>query len=67
VQQSHLSRLLRRKDFKKAASPQLIEAVSEALELPRDYFPEVREAYVIARIHEDRRLLDRLYQRLRNE
>lgn len=64
IQHSHLSRLLRQKDFKRTPSPDLIEAVSAALDLPEGYFPEAREAYVMARLKEDRRMLNTLYQRL---
>jgi hypothetical protein len=34
-----------------------------ALGLPRDYFPEYREAFVIDRVRSDPRLRDELYVR----
>ena len=36
-----------------------------ALELPEDYFPEFREAFVIERLKRDVKLRKELYQRLR--
>ena len=63
VSDSHLSRVLRGKDYK-SAGPELARRVAAALGLPDDYFPEFREAYVIGRIRNDPRLRDRLYARL---
>jgi transcriptional regulator with XRE-family HTH domain len=65
VSQSHLSRLLRGTDYKTRASVSLIEAVSAALALPSDYWPEVREQYVIGKIRDDAALRDRLYGQLK--
>jgi hypothetical protein len=63
VSDSHLSRVLRHKDYK-SAGPELARKVAAALDLPDDYFPEYREAYVIGRIKNDPGLRDRLYARL---
>lgn len=63
VTDSHLSRALRGVNYKRA-SPELVRRVSEALGLPPDYFPEVREAVVVAAVREDRKLRNELYDRL---
>jgi transcriptional regulator with XRE-family HTH domain len=63
VSDSHLSRVLRRADYK-TPSPDLTRRVALALDLPADYFPEFREAYVVERIKRDRKLLNDLYGRL---
>lgn len=60
VSQSHLSRVLRQVDYK-TPSLSLITKASEALGLPPDYFPDVREAAVISAIKTDSDLRDRLY------
>jgi len=39
--------------------------VADALELPHDYFPELREAAVIERLKTDPELRDKLYRELR--
>jgi transcriptional regulator with XRE-family HTH domain len=66
VSDSHLSRALRRADYKRA-SPQLMTRIASALGLPHDYFPEVREATVIDRITSDAGLRDELYERLKQD
>lgn len=63
VSDSHLSRAVRRADYK-TASPELMSRVAVALGLPEDYFPEFREAFVIEKIRSDPRLRDQLYRRL---
>jgi transcriptional regulator with XRE-family HTH domain len=63
VGHGHLSRVLRQ-DAYKTPSADLTARVAEALELPPDYFPEFREAFVIERVHEDEGLRERLYGRL---
>jgi transcriptional regulator with XRE-family HTH domain len=63
VSNSHLSRVVRRADYK-TASPELMQRIAEQLELPADYFPEVREAFVIERVKRDPALRDSLYKRL---
>ena len=60
VSQSHLSRVLRRVDYK-TPSVSLMTKAAEALGLPDDYFPEVREASVISVIKADSALRDRIY------
>ena len=64
VSDSHLSRVLRRRDYK-TPSTQLITRIATALDLPGDYFPEVREALLFQAIKADGALRDRLYVRLK--
>lgn len=64
VSQPHLSRVLRRADYK-TPSLELCRAVAKALELPEDYFPEFREAAVARELAADPQLRDRLYKQLR--
>jgi len=63
ISDSHLSRVLRRADYK-TPSPDLTRRVALALELPPDYFPEFREAYVVEQIKSDPELRNDLYIRL---
>jgi transcriptional regulator with XRE-family HTH domain len=63
ISDSHLSRVLRRADYK-TPSPDLTRKVARALGLPPDYFLEFREAYVIQRIRSDPKLRNDLYARL---
>jgi transcriptional regulator with XRE-family HTH domain len=63
ISDSHLSRVLRRADYK-TPSPDLTRKVARALGLPPDYFLEFREAYVIERIRSDPKLRNDLYARL---
>ena len=65
VSDSHLSRVVRRVDYK-TASPDLMKKIATALALPPDYFPEFREAYVITHIKSDPKLRNSLYTRLRS-
>jgi transcriptional regulator with XRE-family HTH domain len=60
VNASHLSRVLRGADAKRA-TPHLARRIARALELPDDYFPEVREASVVQRIQADPAWRDKLY------
>jgi hypothetical protein len=50
----------------KTASADLARRVAIALDVPEDYFPEFREAFVIERIRRDPRLREKLYKELRN-
>jgi transcriptional regulator with XRE-family HTH domain len=65
VHYSHLSRLMRKADYKHSPSPELLERLCDVLELPRDYFPEYREAKVLDAVRADSDLRERLYRRLR--
>jgi transcriptional regulator with XRE-family HTH domain len=64
ISDSHLSRVLRRADYK-TPSPDLMKRVAKALDLPSDYFPEVREAVVIDKVRSDGAWRDRLYSSLK--
>jgi transcriptional regulator with XRE-family HTH domain len=64
VSDSHLSRVLRRADYK-TPSTDLTTRVARVFDLPADYFPEFREAWVIERIKSDSKLRNTLYARLR--
>ena len=63
ISDSHLSRVLRRADYK-TPSPDLTRRVALALGLAADYFPEFREAYVVEQIRSDPKLRNDLYARL---
>src|SRR3954468_11158853 len=64
VTDAHLSRVLRQVNYK-TPSAELARRVAIALELPEDYFPEFREAFVVDRIKRDSRLREDLYRKLR--
>jgi transcriptional regulator with XRE-family HTH domain len=64
ISDSHLSRVLRKADYK-TASPELTARAAVALGLPKDYFPEFREALVLDRVRSDPALRNELYERLR--
>jgi transcriptional regulator with XRE-family HTH domain len=49
---------------RRGPSPGLAGRVAEALGLPSDYFPEYREAQVIAAVRRDPQLRERLYRTL---
>jgi transcriptional regulator with XRE-family HTH domain len=66
ISDSHLSRVVRRADYK-TPSADLTKRVAVALGLPSDYFPEFREAYVLEQIKSDSRLRNDLYVRLSRE
>lgn len=63
VTDAHLSRVLRRASYK-TPSADLARRVALAFDLPLDYFPEFREAFVIERVQRDARLRDDFYRRL---
>lgn len=65
INDSHLSRVLRRADYK-TPSPELTSKVAIALGLPPDYFAEFRESFVVDRIRSDPALRNQLYARLRH-
>lgn len=60
---SHLSRILRGAEGKRATIDQ-IEQIATALAVAPGYFVEVREALVIERVRVDAALRERLYKRL---
>jgi transcriptional regulator with XRE-family HTH domain len=66
VSSSYLSRVLRRVEYK-TPGPELVRRVAVALGLPHDYFPEFREGFVVDRVKADRKLRDRLYDRLKRQ
>jgi hypothetical protein len=49
----------------KTPSSELARRIALALDLPEDYFPEYREAFVIERIKTNPELRDELYARLK--
>jgi transcriptional regulator with XRE-family HTH domain len=63
ISDSHLSRVLRRTNYK-TPSADLTRRVALALQLPPDYFPEFREAHVIEQVRADPKLRNELYVRL---
>ena len=64
VDPTHLSRVLRRARYK-TPSADLARRVARAFDLPDDYFPDYREAFVIEHIRKDASLRDELYGQLR--
>ncbi len=62
VNPSHLSRVLRRANYK-TPSGELVRRIALALDLPHDYFPEFRESVVFQTIKESEELRDELYER----
>lgn len=60
---AHLSRVVRGVNYK-SVSGDLAGRVAVALGLPRDYFPEYREAAVVERIRRDPAYRDKLYNGL---
>jgi len=64
VADSHLSRVLRHVGYK-SPSADLARRVALALDLPEDYFPEFRQAFVVERVRGDPQLREELYTRLR--
>jgi transcriptional regulator with XRE-family HTH domain len=61
VDVAHLSRITA---GEKVASPELAARLAEALELPRDYFPEYRQGWLEQTLRRDPELRDRLYRDL---
>ena len=66
VTDGHLSRILRRVDYK-TPSADLTRRVAVALELPPDYFPEFREGFVVERVRSDPALRDKMYKQLQRQ
>ena len=64
VSQPHLSRVLRRRDYK-SVSGELAGRVARALDLPEDYFPEFRERVVMDEIGETRSYATSPHRRVR--
>lgn len=64
VTHSHLSRATRGASGKTVGGD-LAGRIAVALGLPAEYFPEYREAAVIAQVHDDPSLRDRLYRQLK--
>jgi transcriptional regulator with XRE-family HTH domain len=60
---SHVSRVLRGADQTRP-SAELIRRITDALDLPSDYFPELREAAVIEKLKTNPKLRDKLYDQL---
>ena len=60
---SHISQITGA-STRRTVSPDLARRVARVLDLPEDYFPEVREAAVIAAVQADGSLRDRIYDRL---
>jgi transcriptional regulator with XRE-family HTH domain len=64
VTHTHLSRAIRASDGK-VVGGDLARRVALALDLPSDYFPEFRAAFVAERVHRDGLLRDRVYRELK--
>ncbi len=66
VNASYLSRILREEAAgARRPTAAIAQRIAGALDLPADYFPEAREAFVVDRIRDDAELRDRLYDRMR--
>jgi transcriptional regulator with XRE-family HTH domain len=63
VDQSHLSRVLRRAN-NKTVGGELAARIAGALDLSEDWFPETRHARLFERLKSDVELCDRLYDEL---
>ena len=63
VTAGHLSRVLRSADGKRP-TPTLLRRISDILDLPADFFLEVRRARVQELVASDDGLTDRLYEQL---
>jgi transcriptional regulator with XRE-family HTH domain len=66
VGDDHLSRVLRGARGKRATAD-LTRRVALALDLPEDYFPEARLAFIMERLGDDAALRDKVYDQLRKE
>ena len=66
VGDDHLSRILRGARGKRATS-ELTRRVAIALNLPEDYFPEARLAFIMERLGDHAALRDKVYDQLRKE
>jgi transcriptional regulator with XRE-family HTH domain len=64
VGSDHLSRVLRGARGK-SASGELTQRVAAALDLPEDYFPEARLAFIVSHLTQHPQLRDRIYDQLR--
>jgi Helix-turn-helix. len=64
VGDDHLSRVRSGARDKKATG-ELTQRVAVALDLPEDYFPEARLAFLVERLSNDPELRDKIYDRLR--
>jgi transcriptional regulator with XRE-family HTH domain len=61
VSQAHLTRVIQ---GKKRATPELAERIAVVLQLPADYFAEVRESVVIDAVLSDSAFRERLYRQI---
>lgn len=66
VSQSHLSRLVRRADYRVHPSLTLLRRVALALGIEPEHFREYREQIVLTRVREDAIFRDDLYGRIRH-
>jgi transcriptional regulator with XRE-family HTH domain len=66
VGDDHLSRVLRGARDKRATG-ELTARVAVALNLPEDYFPEARLAFIVERLNDHPALRDRVYDQLRKK
>lgn len=66
VGDDHLSRVLRGARDKRATG-ELTRRVAVALNLPEDYFPETRLAFIVDRLGDYPALHDRVYDQLRKK
>lgn len=66
INQSHLSRALRGANSKRISGEAAGE-IALALGLPRDYFPEYREAVAVEAVRRDPALRDSVYRRARRK
>lgn len=67
VHQSYLSRILgpEGKRESRRASPETARRIAAVFGLPEDYFPEVREDFVVTQVRQHPDIRDRLYSQLR--
>lgn len=63
INQSHLSRALRGANSKRV-SGELAGQIAIALGLPRDYFPEYREAVAVEAVRGNEELRENVYRRV---
>src|SRR5215212_4050871 len=66
INPSHLSKILRQSHYKRP-SANLAEKVARALDLSPEYFPEYREAALVARLKRDPEYRDALFDELEAE
>lgn len=67
VDQAYLSRIIGPRGTRESRPPsrKVLTAISRALDLPDDYFPEYRQLVVIAAVREDLEFSDRIYDSLK--